>query len=538
METLLLERTAAILRGRNRILRELVDGAPLERIFTVMTQAAEAVIPGMRCSILRLDAEHGVLRHGAAPSLPDEYNEIVDGLPVGPGAGSCGAAAHGGERVVAEDTLTHPNWANYQSLVERFGLRSCWSEPIKSPSGEVLGTLAMYHDEPSTPGPFEIEFIVTNAQVAAYAIEHDRDRRELLRLQAQLRQIIDLDPHMIFAKDEEGRFLLANRAMAKAYGSSNPEELTGQRHADLQPVPEEARRMLADDAEVMQSGHSKFIAEETFVDSDGVKRVLQTIKIPFTSAGTDRPAVLGVAVDISERKRAEERLERALEELEERRRSQVESMTAELLLAEERERRSLAVDLHDGLNQIVTLARMKLAALRGQLEGPAQEAVQEVEALVEQANRSARSLTFQLSPPILHDLGFEAALQWLAEEIEETHGLCVELTEHGAPAALGEDLRVLLFRAVRELLINVAKHAEASRVTVHTDVLDDEIRIRVEDDGAAFDPASVDATRSMGLSSIRERLTNLGGSMRIESKPGSGTCITVVAPLAGAEETP
>ncbi len=138
-------------------------------------------------------------------------------------------------------------------------------------------------------------------------LESERDRvEEALELsESQLRQIIDLVPHMVFVKDWNGRFLLANKAVAEAYGTT-VERLTGTRHAEHHKDETELEQMLSDDREVITEGVPKFIPQETFVDSLGKQHVLQTIKIPFQVSGKDQPAVLGVALDITERTKAED----------------------------------------------------------------------------------------------------------------------------------------------------------------------------------------------------------------------------------------
>ena len=131
--------------------------------------------------------------------------------------------------------------------------------------------------------------------------------------EARLRQVIDLVPHFIFAKDDEGRFLLANRAVAEAYGTT-VDGLIGRTDADFARSEEEVRHFREDDLEVIRSGRPKVVLEEPITDSRGRVRYLQTTKIPFTFSGTGRPAVLGVSIDITERKAAEEALRRAAKE--------------------------------------------------------------------------------------------------------------------------------------------------------------------------------------------------------------------------------
>ncbi len=262
---------------------------------------------------------------------------------------------------------------------------------------------------------------------------------------------------------------------------------------------------------------------------DGSVRWIHERAFPVRDEGGCVVRMAGIAEDITERKRGEGELRRARDEIEALRKEQVESLASELLLAEERERRALALDLHDGLNQTIALASVRLGRLLERHGEAQREELREIRQLVDQAIQSARSLTFQLSPPILHDLGFEPALQWLVEDVARTYGL--EITHEGPedPSPLSERIRVLLFRAVRELLINVAKHAGASRTQVRLERGPETLRISVQDDGQAFDPRSV-GSRGLGLTAIRERLSHLGGEMIIATAAGSGTCVTLVAP--------
>jgi signal transduction histidine kinase len=171
-------RSEEILRGRNLVLEQLATGTPQREILASIAQTAEETNPGLICSILLLDRESGVLRHGAAPSLPEFYNHAIDGLAIGPEVGSCGAAAYTGRRVIVEDIMTHPYWVLFKEVAARAGLRACWSQPILSSSGEVLGTFAIYYREVRAPGAQDLEFIESMAHLAGIAIEHRRAEQE------------------------------------------------------------------------------------------------------------------------------------------------------------------------------------------------------------------------------------------------------------------------------------------------------------------------------------------------------------------------
>ena len=147
-----------------------------------------------------------------------------------------------------------------------------------------------------------------------------------------------------------------------------------------------------------------------------------------------------------------------------------------------------------------------------------------------------RSLTFELSPPVLYELGLEPALQYLAEQMEREHGVPVQYRDDGLEKPLRDDLRVTLYRSVRELLVNAVKHARASQLKVSVSRLGDRIRILVEDDGVGFDSGILEvrspAGGGFGLFSIRERLSCVEGRMEIDSRAGSGARITLTVPLA------
>jgi signal transduction histidine kinase len=156
--------------------------------------------------------------------------------------------------------------------------------------------------------------------------------------------------------------------------------------------------------------------------------------------------------------------------------------------------------------------------------------MREVEDLVSRAHAHAESLTFQLSPPILHDRGFVPAAEWLAEDLGSSYGLRVALEDDGAPKPLDEASRVALFRALRELLINVARHAGTREAYVRISRNGQRVRVEVRDHGLGFDPA--DAGSGFGLVSVRERLGNLGGQLEIFSAPGEGARVVAEAPVA------
>jgi signal transduction histidine kinase len=233
----------------------------------------------------------------------------------------------------------------------------------------------------------------------------------------------------------------------------------------------------------------------------------------------------------AERKRAEKRAKEY--------QAHLKSLASELTLAEEHERHRLATKLHDQVSQSLALAKIKLDTLHASVSSPPlAKTLEDVSASLEKAIQDTRSLTFDLSNPILYELGFEAAVaEWLNEQVRDKHGIATEFQDDGKAKPLDDDVRVLLFRNVRELLINCIKHANAGKVRVGIRRTDDSIEVTVEDNGVGFDSAEVRSLSGkraeFGLFSVRESIEELGGRFEIESKPGAGCKATMTAPLKG-----
>ena len=231
---------------------------------------------------------------------------------------------------------------------------------------------------------------------------------------------------------------------------------------------------------------------------------------------------------IVEYRRAQEKIDRY--------QRQLRKLASELSLSEERQRRAIAQDLHDHIGQALAFMRMRFLRLQGDaVFSGFSDSMADIMKLLDQTINSTRSLTFEISPPVLYELGLRAAFEWLAEQFGVKHDLNVTVQTDGLIDRLPDDSRVVLFKSVHELLVNAVKHAEAREVTLTARVQADRAMIKVTDNGCGFevDKLSETAVDSMtfGLFSIRERLEYMGGEMTIESQVGKGTEVTLIIPV-------
>jgi PAS domain S-box-containing protein len=316
------------------------------------------------------------------------------------------------------------------------------------------------------------------------------------------------------------RVVFVNPAFTKMTGYT-AEEVTGKLSLLQGPLTDSTQWKKL---EAGTSQNKVFYLETVATRKDGTQFNMEWQITPLRDERGKVTHFVSVQRDITERKKTEEQFHAYQEQL--------RLLASELLLAEERERRRIAMDLHDNIGQMLALTRIKLGVLRNALSGNVHEdSVGDIVELIDQSIGYTKSLSFELSPPLLYDIGIEATIEWLAEQMQKQHYILFYCENDGSPKPLKRDVSILLFQTVRELFMNIVKHAQAHQVNVEISREANDIKIVVTDDGVGFDASKVDTDLTFGFFSIRERLKYLGGSLSIDTGPGRGTRVTVTSPL-------
>ena len=334
----------------------------------------------------------------------------------------------------------------------------------------------------------------------------------------------------------DGRFLRINRKFCSIVGYPES-ELLERTFQDI-TCPEDLDSDLDHVRQLLAGEKSNYALEKRYLHRDGgTIWVNLTVSLMRDEAGEPQHFV-SVIEDISRRKQAEDKIREYQERL--------KAMASQLTLAEEKERRAIAADLHDHVGHSLALARMQLSTIpeaSSKLE--TNLLVKDVSNILLKALQDTRSLIFELSSPSMNEIGLAAAIsEWLEDHIGRRHHLQTEFIENireDRIKGLDENVRALLFRNVRELLANVVKHARADKVRVCLTDEGDGVRIIVEDDGAGFDFSASGTRKSLdggfGLFSIQERMSDLGGTFEIASEPGKGCRAVLTVPGSAGRET-
>ena len=379
----------------------------------------------------------------------------------------------------------------------------------------------------------EQQLRAANQQLEASNQQLMANEKQLRQEREKAQKYLDVAATIMVVIEPDQKVTLINKKGCEILGYGE-EEILGRNWFD-NFTPQSVREQTRASFQQFMAGAKELVKhnERPVLTKSKQERIIAWHNAVLTDEDGNIVSLLASGTDITERKQAEEKLRDY--------QGQLKSLASQLSLTEELERRRIAIELHDRISQFLVISKVKLETLCESAPGELAKAISEVCDSLDQTIQNTRLLTSDLSSPILYELGFEAAVsEWLAEQIQQKHGITTEFEDDGQSKPLDENIRVLLFRDVRELLINVVKHAQAHKVKVSVRKVGGNVHVSVEDDGVGFDFAEVSSiaskTGGFGLFSIRERLEQLEGYLEVESKPGHGTRVTLIAPLKHEED--
>ena len=514
-----------------------------------------AIRPSLAFLFLREGDERLILKEVRPPSARARLSAIPEHRV---GQCMCGLAVSQKKALYSRD-IFQDHRCTWDEC-KKAGMRSFAALPLRD-GEEVFGVIGLASD---TTRDFaqQDEFLETLTTQVSSAFVHARlfvtlqrelaERRgaeDALRArEEQLLMLVKHAPAAIAMLDLDMRYVAVSDRFLADYrlGQRN---IIGMCHYDVFPEIRQMEDWL-DIHRRCLAGASESREEDPFLRSDGGLDWVKWELVPWRKPDNSIGGIVMFTEVITERKRAQEELKALNATLEQRvaertteleqRAAQLSRLTSELALTEHRERERLAQLLHDHLQQLLVGAKLGLEVLAHRVGAAHRDGVEHVRGLLDESIEASRTLTAELSPPILREAGLPAGLEWLARWMAQKHGLTVELNVDPKAQPQREDLRVLLFESVRELLFNVIKHAGVKVARVEMASRKDHLRLTVSDDGAGFSrpevlrPDGSPLAGGFGLWSIRERVLLLGGSLDVETSPGQGTRITLVAPIRTA----
>lgn len=292
---------ATLLEMEMEVMKMIATDQPMADVLNLVAHNFENNIKGAYCSILLIDKAGVHVRHGAAPSLPDEYNRAIDGLAIGAKHGSCGTAAFNKERVIVSDIAADPLWEDYKELALRHGLKACWSTPIMHNNGKVLGTFAIYYKEIKKPEKIDLELIDRSANQVKIAIEQNNRAAELAESEEKYRTLAETIPDAISRYDKELRLTYTNPTSLRVIGLKK-EDVIGKTHSEL-GFDEDRVRFWDESLKYVFETGNPLRKEFDFQTSDGILYFDVLLNPEFDKDGRVK-SVLGVSRDITKLKEA------------------------------------------------------------------------------------------------------------------------------------------------------------------------------------------------------------------------------------------
>jgi PAS domain S-box-containing protein len=493
-------------------------GIPFFEVVNSLLEGIEVIHPEMYCSVLQLMTDN-TIKNLAGPRLPKEYLQMIDGLSIGPDAGSCGTAMYHKKPVIVSDIDHDPLWKLYRPIAQNFGLKACWSVPIIHSNGKVMGSFAIYYHQPKSPTEKEWNSILRIRNLIRLLMENNNYFEQIRLTNERYDIVTDATHDLIWDWNLETNELYRDpKGLVKVYGYNNNEPIQNINNwlerihpQDLEKVQDTIFRI------VNAKEENIFDVEYRFKREDGNYSFIYDRGYILRNEEGKAYRMIGAAQDISERKKLEQELL-----------NQQKAISQATINTQEKERTEISKELHDNVNQVLTTTKLylDLAMINPELKD---ELIVKSSKNIISAITEIRQLSQSLMIPSLGDLGLIDSIEDLVESINATKKInAVFLHEEIDEDGMNENQKLTLFRIAQEALNNVVKHAEATGTIIELLDQKNKIKLIVMDDGIGFDPFS--PKKGAGLNNIRNRVYLLNGNLVVETQPGKGCTLVVELP--------
>jgi PAS domain S-box-containing protein len=496
--------------------------SPLADTINNFLKGLEQIYPGMLCSVVL--HENQTIKPIAAPSLPEEFTKLTDGVLIGPKAGSCGTAMFLRKAVYVSDIENDPLWEDHKEIALRFNLRACWSIPIINARNEVLASFAIYYNTPKEPRDFEMRAIERAADILRvvienkYAEDHIRvtNQRYHFVTKATNEAIWDLDLASNQIYWAEGYYTLFGYESASGAGSFD--------HSHQRIHPQDLKRIKTSLQNFLRKKtKTRWEDEYRYLKADGSYAYVVD-KAYLINDSEGRPMrMIGSMQDITSRKELEQKL--IEQEI-----GKQKMLTQATIDGQEKERKEIGKELHDNINQILSTTKLYLDLAQNTAEGNTAELIGISSRNIMEAINEIRKLSRSLVPPTLGDLGLIESIKDLCEAFNSMKTFNINFVHRNVREKhVPDNQKLMLFRIIQEQTNNIVKHAKASNVTIELKANKGMLNLEIADDGRGFDPAKT--KKGVGLNNIVNRVELFNGKVDIIAGPGQGCVVRVAIPV-------
>jgi PAS domain S-box-containing protein len=509
--------------------------ASLKAILNNFLKGIEKIFPGMYCSVLTLDEDGVRVRHLAAPGMPAIYAHAIDGLPIGPAAGSCGTAMYRKEKVIVSDIETDPIWEGARELALKFGLRACWSFPVVNGGREVMAAFAVYYTAAKSPTPLELNIVERAANLVTTIIESKRAEEELRISNERYKLVTKATNDAIWDRDLHTGLYFWGEGFYHLFGYKPASKVRTRKFWEMHIHPEDRARVLKNiERFIRRKDKDLWLEEYRFRKMDGRYALISDKGFLVFGKNGYLIRMVGSMQDITEKREMEKRLLK-------RELNKQKIISQAMVDAQERERAEIGKELHDNINQILSTTKLYLELAKADNKERMSLISRSAENIHE-AIHEIRNISRSLVPASIGDLGLLDSISDLVESVRTTRAIHVEFYPVGKfDEKISDKEKLMLFRIIQEQVNNVLKHSAAKNLIIELllEETENRIELNITDDGKGFDPEMVKGKKGLGLSNIMSRADLFGGKVTIKSSPGRGCQMSVLVPIQGASgDTP